>query len=73
MGTILNTAGQIPEVIRDLVNLILQGTAEDFIGLFQNSMDDLVQQSNKCGTVAKETEDAFKNMAGLAQVSFVRV
>ncbi|KAF8145362.1 hypothetical protein K438DRAFT_1991885 [Mycena galopus ATCC 62051] len=67
MEIINNNAGQMPEVIATIVNLVLKGSAQDISDLFQNSIDDLQALSQKCRDSAHESEKAFQNISGLAQ------
>ncbi|KAF8143116.1 hypothetical protein K438DRAFT_2110387 [Mycena galopus ATCC 62051] len=67
MESIMNNSSQMPGVIKDIVNLVLQGTPQDIEDHFQNATDDLQALIQTCRDRAKETEAAFHAIVGLAQ------
>ncbi|KAJ7450631.1 hypothetical protein FB451DRAFT_1527301 [Mycena latifolia] len=71
MEIINNNAAQMPQVITDVVNLVLKGSAQDIADLFQNSIDDLNTLSQKCRDSAQDSEKAFQDISGLAQEMLV--
>ncbi|KAJ6541351.1 hypothetical protein B0H19DRAFT_958230 [Mycena capillaripes] len=67
MESIKNNSSQMPGVIRDIVNLVLKGTVQDIADLFPNMIDDIQALSKSCRDQAKESEEAFHGITGLAQ------
>ncbi|CCM02016.1 uncharacterized protein FIBRA_04092 [Fibroporia radiculosa] len=67
MQTIQALSGQMPDVIRNLVQLLISGEPDEVQALFPNGLADLKGLANGCKEAAEECEGGFKDMANLAQ------
>jgi hypothetical protein len=58
----------IPQLIKDIVGLIIDGSKEDIQSLFHAKINDLKGMCKTCLDAANATDSAFENLVGLAQV-----
>ncbi|KAJ7234073.1 hypothetical protein C8J57DRAFT_1575490 [Mycena rebaudengoi] len=57
----------IPQLIKDIVGLIIDGSKEDIQSLFHAKINDLKGMCKTCLDAANATDSAFENLVGLAQ------
>ncbi|KAJ7888868.1 hypothetical protein B0H14DRAFT_3429842 [Mycena olivaceomarginata] len=57
----------MPQLIKEIVGLIIDGSKEDIQSLFLSKINDLKDLSKKCLDAANTTDSAFANLVGLAQ------
>ncbi|CCM02017.1 uncharacterized protein FIBRA_04093 [Fibroporia radiculosa] len=67
MQTIQALSGQMPDVIQNLVQLLISGKPDEVQALFPNGLNDLKGLATGCKTAAEECEAGFNDMANLAQ------
>ncbi|KAJ6541350.1 hypothetical protein B0H19DRAFT_958626 [Mycena capillaripes] len=67
MEVISTNSGQIPNVIKNAVPFISKGSAEAVLKGLRTTIEDLNLLSQRCRDEAKESEQAFRDMCGLAQ------
>ncbi|KAF8175917.1 hypothetical protein K438DRAFT_1979424 [Mycena galopus ATCC 62051] len=67
MEVIRANSGAIPDVIKSTVTVIRTGNAEAVAAGLRTGIEDLKLLSQRCRAEAKESEQAFRDMTGLAQ------
>ncbi|KAF8132669.1 hypothetical protein K438DRAFT_1998441 [Mycena galopus ATCC 62051] len=67
MEVIRANSGAIPDVIKNTVTVIRTGNAEAVSAGLRTGIEDLKSLSQRCRIEAKESEQAFRDMTGLAQ------
>ncbi|KAF8131746.1 hypothetical protein K438DRAFT_1998837 [Mycena galopus ATCC 62051] len=67
MEVIRANSGAIPDVIKNTVTVIRTGNAEAVSAGLRTGIEDLKSLSQRCRVEAKESEQAFRDMTGLAQ------
>lgn len=70
MNIINEVSGMIPRHIARAVNLAMNGTSEEVNEQLPDIIDSILVAAEKCKNAAEEAENAFANVAGLAQVKF---
>jgi hypothetical protein len=68
MNTVKEVSGMIPQHIATAVNLAMKGTPEEVKQKLPAMIESLLAAAEICKSAAEDTENAFGNIAGLAQV-----
>ncbi|KAK7054713.1 hypothetical protein VNI00_003176 [Paramarasmius palmivorus] len=66
MTRIQNASGQIPDVIKDAVAIIIQGSPKEVDAYLPDQLQSALDLAQICAAAAKETEDGFHGIWNLA-------